>query len=71
MSESQTRRCFLSSSLATSAAFGLPLVLPSRARGANERLNIGVIGVGGSGAAVLAVVAGENVVALCDVMSAG
>jgi hypothetical protein len=62
MSESQARRCFLNSSLATSAAFGLPLVLPSR--GANERLNIGV---GGRSATDMAAVAGENVVAWCDV----
>ena len=34
---------------------------------ANERLNIGVIGVGGRGAGDLAGVAGENIVALCDV----
>jgi hypothetical protein len=54
------------SSLATSAAFGLLLVLPSRARSANERLNIGGIGGGGRGATDLAAVAGEKVVAWCD-----
>jgi predicted dehydrogenase len=63
----QTRRCFLQTSLAASATYGLPLVLSSRARGANERLNIGVIGVGGRGGSDLAAVSGENVVALCDV----
>jgi predicted dehydrogenase len=39
----------------------------ARARGANERLDIGVIGVGGRGAADLAAVSSENIVALCDV----
>ncbi len=33
----------------------------------NEKLNIAVIGIGGRGAANLAGVAGENIVALCDV----
>lgn len=67
MASSHNRRRFLQSSLAASAVVGLPLVLPSRVFGANERLNIGVIGVGGRGAADLAGVAGENIVALCDV----
>src|SRR3990170_1962095 len=58
------RRRFLQTSLAVA---GLPLILPSRVFGANERLNIGVIGVGGRGAGDLAGVAGENIVALCDV----
>ena len=43
------------------------MVLPRRVFGASERLNIGVIGVGGRGAADLAAVAGENIVAICDV----
>ncbi len=43
----------------------------ARMLGANERLNIGVIGVGGRGAADLAGVAAENIVALCDVDEAG
>lgn len=62
------RRGFLQSSTAlgiavSSAALGVP----SRVLGANERLNIGVIGVGGRGAGDLAGVAHENIVALCDV----
>ena len=67
MPQPQTRRRFLQTSLAASAAYGVPLVLTSRARGANERLNIGVIGVGGRGGSDLAAVSSENVVALCDV----
>jgi predicted dehydrogenase len=59
---SLTRRRFLAASAATLAA---PMFL--RARGASERLNVAVIGVADRGAANLAGVAHENVVALCDV----
>ena len=38
-----------------------------RGRNLNEKLNIAIIGAGGRGAANLAGVAGENIVALCDV----
>ena len=64
-----SRRRFLQTSLAGAAAAGIgfPLLLPTRARGANERLNIGVIGVGGRGEGDLAGVASENIAALCDV----
>jgi hypothetical protein len=52
--------------LATSAlAVGAPAFLT--ARNANEKLNVAVIGVANRGAANLAGVAHENVVALCDV----
>lgn len=56
----------------TAALAGLSLGLgaqkvSARILGANDRLNIGVIGVGGRGAADLAAVSGENIVALCDV----
>ena len=51
------------------AAAALPLAAPGflSARGANEKLNIAIIGCGGRGAANLGGVAGENIVALCDV----
>jgi len=49
------------------AAMAAPLFVPSRILGANEKINIGVIGVGGRGASDLAAVATENIVALCDV----
>ncbi len=39
----------------------------ARAQAANDKLNIAVIGVGGMGASNLRNVAGENIVALCDV----
>ncbi|MFO0800752.1 MAG: Gfo/Idh/MocA family oxidoreductase [Gemmataceae bacterium] len=56
------RRTFLATAAGTLAA---PTVLS--ARQPTERLNIAVIGCGGRGAANLAGVASENVVALCDV----
>ena len=62
------RRGFLQSSATLgAAAVAFPLLKPSRILGANERLNIGAIGVGGRGAGDLAGVAKENIVALCDV----
>ncbi len=51
------------------AAAGLTILPAGLARGytANEKLNIGVIGVHRRGAANMAAVASENIVALCDV----
>lgn len=65
------RRQFLKSTLVAGTAIGagLALLRPARVLGANERINIGVIGVGGRGAADLDGVSGENIVALCDVDS--
>ncbi|HUV64871.1 MAG TPA: Gfo/Idh/MocA family oxidoreductase, partial [Sedimentisphaerales bacterium] len=63
-----TRRDFLRS--ATWSGAGLIILQSSRlVRGtaANEKLNIAGIGVGGRGAADIDGVAGENIVALCDV----
>jgi predicted dehydrogenase len=50
---------------ATGAVLAAPSVL--RARNLNDRLNIAMIGCGGRGAANLAAVRSENIVALCDV----
>ncbi len=61
------RRSFLKSTSTLALASSLGLLKTSRVLGANERLNIGVIGVGGRGASDLASVASENIVALCDV----
>lgn len=63
-----SRRGFLGSSLvaATGVAF-----LPQRVFGANERLNIAGVGVGGMGRNNLANCATENIVALCDVDATG
>ncbi len=57
-----TRRQFLA---ATSTALAFPYV--GRVLGANDKLNIGVVGVTGRGASNLKGVSGENIVALCDV----
>ena len=62
---SPSRRAFLKTSAATASALAAPGFL--RARGANEKLNIAIIGSGGRGAANLGGVSSENIVALCDV----
>jgi predicted dehydrogenase len=68
MSKHITRRRFIKTSTRLAAAgLSLPLLRPDRVLGANERLNIGAIGVGGRGAGDLAAVGSENIVALCDV----
>ena len=59
------RRKFMAGSVAAVAA---PMVISSRAFGANDRLNIGGIGIGGKGRSDIArTSAGQNVVAICDV----
>lgn len=69
MSEQINRRSFLRSA---STAAGLLLAGEAFAKkprrvSANEKLNIGVVGVAGQGGYNLDNVAGENIVALCDV----
>jgi predicted dehydrogenase len=61
-----TRRTFVGSAAASAFAF---TYLPRRVFGANERLNIAGIGVGGKGAGDVRdnAEAGANIVALCDV----
>jgi len=56
------RRKFLKSS----AVLAFPLILPRSVRGANEKLNVAGIGVGGKGEVDVNHCAGENIVALCD-----
>lgn len=61
-----TRRRFLKMTAAlASTTFAAPAIL--RGANLNEKLNIAIIGTGGRGAANLGAVAGENIVALCDV----
>ncbi len=61
-----SRRQFHQTAVASAAGlFAAPALL--RGRNLNERLNIAAIGVGGRGAANLAEVASQNIVALCDV----
>lgn len=59
-----TRRAFLRCSLLATA---VPLIVPARVWGANERLDVAAIGAGGRGADDLEGVQSENIVALCDV----
>jgi predicted dehydrogenase len=69
MSRSISRRRFLQASAAAAASVGFfsEYSAAERKPGANERLNLGVIGVAGRGADNLVGVSGENIVALCDV----
>src|SRR6267378_4518395 len=60
-----TRREFVQGALAGAAILGFPAFV--RSRSPNEKLNIAVIGCGGRGGHNLRQVAGENIVALCDV----
>ena len=61
-----TRRRFLcSTAAATAGLFAAPALL--RANAPNEKLNIGLIGVGNKGAENLKNLSDQNVVALCDV----
>jgi predicted dehydrogenase len=65
-----TRRRFVGGATTAAAAF---MVLPRRVLGmngtpgANDRLNLAAVGIGGQGNADLKRFAGENIVALCDV----
>ncbi|NLE80404.1 MAG: Gfo/Idh/MocA family oxidoreductase, partial [Rhodococcus sp.] len=64
------RRQFLGRSTAAGIGVAAAGLFTHSIRGAespNEKLNVAVIGVGGRGAGNLAGVAGQNVVALCDV----
>ena len=69
MKRNPSRRAFVQSVAGAGAAslLSMPAFTYKNIVGANDRLNIGVIGVGGRGAGDLAGVAGENIVALCDV----
>src|SRR5262245_51633887 len=71
MSRRTNRRDFLKGAGAAGLGFWVAgeafCANPTRQRGPNERLNIGVVGCGGRGAGNLAGVGGENIVALCDV----
>ncbi len=59
-----TRRQFLRTAAAASA-LGFPAIL--RGQNTGQKLNVAIIGCGGRGAADMAEVMGENIVALCDV----
>jgi predicted dehydrogenase len=63
-----SRRTFHKASAAAVATLAAPRFL--RARNANDKLNIAIIGSGGRGGANLGGVASENIVVLCDVNQA-
>src|ERR1041385_1390335 len=61
------RRQFVQRSAAATVALAFPFVARRNVLGANNRLNIAGIGVGGKGASDVANVDNENIYALCDV----
>lgn len=68
MSRLHRRRFLYQSAVGMSAAaLGAPLIAADKKRPPGERLRVGVIGVNGQGAANLAGVAKEDIVALCDI----
>jgi predicted dehydrogenase len=73
MSRRTSRREFLATTGAAGLAGAGMLLLPERTwgdpKGANEKLNVAVIGAGGRGSANWSAVAGagENIVAICDI----
>ncbi len=62
-----TRRDFLARSGLAAGAFALPTSGFLKPGAQDKKLRLGVVGVGGRGGANLGAVAGENIVALCDV----
>ena len=76
MSKTLSRRTFLKSAAGLSAGFALPLIVPASALGnqkrvaANNRITLGLIGVGGMGSAHLHGFKGNReveILAVCDV----
>ena len=70
ISSHTTRRTFLGTSTAATAALALGLNLTGSARGANDRVRVGFIGVGNRGTQLLHGFMAQNdvdIVALCDV----
>ena len=63
MSRRMSRRTFVK---ATSAAVGAALFVPASAFGANEKLSVACVGVGGRGGEDMDGVSRENVLAICD-----
>ncbi len=62
-----TRRSYLKSTAATAATLTILPAGLARGYAANEKVDIGIIGAGGRGAANLQGLSAENIVALCDV----
>jgi predicted dehydrogenase len=66
-SHSITRRSFVKTSALAAGAIAFPFVSRTNVLGANSKLNLAAIGVGGKGAVDIQCCATENMVALCDV----
>ena len=62
-----SRRHFIQSTALAGAALAFPFVSARNVLGANSRLNIACVGVGGKGAVDIAGVDSENLIGLCDV----
>jgi len=62
-----TRRDMLKTSAVVGTGYWLGAAPQARAASANDKLNVACVGVGGQGGANVNGVAGENVVAVCDV----
>jgi predicted dehydrogenase len=68
MNRQANRRAFLRrSALAGAGALVVGSRVLAKSQSPNEKLSIGIVGVAGRGAANTGAVAGENIVALCDV----
>src|SRR5947209_1987000 len=62
-----SRREFLKHTALGAAGFWIAARAPADSKSANEKLNLGIIGAGGRGGDNLLALAGQNIVALCDV----
>jgi predicted dehydrogenase len=67
MSKRMTRRRVMSNTARSAGALTFLWLVPRRVLGANERLNVAGIGVGGKGSSDIRECGDEDVVALCDV----
>lgn len=67
MSFDWNRREFLRQAAVGGAAVVVPGASFAKGQSANDKLNIGIIGVGGRGHANMMALAGQNIVALCDI----
>ncbi len=69
VSPAVTRRSFIKSTARAGVALGFPFVSARNVLGANSRLNIAGVGVGGKGWVDITSCDSENIVGLCDVDS--
>jgi len=67
MNRRPDRRTFLKTSTLATAGFWVSGAPAAQSTSANEKLNVGIIGVNNRGAANMGGVSSENIVALCDI----